>query len=195
MKYPYLGISMVCAALASMADSKIVFAGEQLGVQHIEYVQINSDSLKVEQLATALRKMKPISSADFKTKFKPEINGFKLTEVTAFEDAETGSYATANYVKGEQNIYLMVTDGAGPGSDQVKLNLMNYIDLKSIEDLGTKLQVKPYKGWLASFDWSMFENDGLTSIQYLESNRFATVSSANQVAIEELENFLNSFSL
>ncbi len=115
--------------------------------------------------------------------------------MTAFEDAESGSYATANYVKGEQNIYLMVTDGAGPGSDQVKLNLMNYIDLKSIEDLGTKMQVKPYKGWLASFDWSMFENDGLTSIQYLESNRFATVSSANNVAIEELESFLNSFSL
>ncbi len=195
MKYPYLGISMVCAALASMANSKAVFAGEQLAVQHIEYVQVNSDSLKVEQLATALRKMKPISSADFKAKFKPEINGFKLTEGTAFEDAESGSYATANYVKGEQNIYLMVTDGAGPGSDQVKLNLMNYIDLKSIEDLGTKMQVKPYKGWLASFDWSMFENDGLTSIQYLESNRFATVSSANNVAIEELESFLNSFSL
>lgn len=48
---------------------------------------------------------------------------------------------------------------------------------------------------LVSFDWSMFENDGLTSIQYLESNRYAVVSSANQVPIEELENFLNSFSL
>ena len=35
MKYPYLGISMVCAALASMANSKAVFAGEQIGRAHV----------------------------------------------------------------------------------------------------------------------------------------------------------------
>ena len=89
----------------------------------------------------------------------------------------------------------MITDGAGPGSEQVKANLLNYLELKEIYTPEDKSPVKNYKGWLVSFDWSMFESDGMTSIQYLEGNRYAVVASANQVPIEELENFLNSFGL
>jgi len=89
----------------------------------------------------------------------------------------------------------MVTDGTGPGSEQIKGNLLNYLELKEFQTPEDKATVKSYKGWLTSFDWSMSESDELTSIQYLESNRYAVVSSVNKVSIEELEFFLNSFSL
>lgn len=194
MKSFYLGLATVGVGLALMTRYNIVSGNHQV-VHSFESVQVNSDSTKVENLVKELKKLKPIHTTDFEAKFKKEINGFELTEVKAFEDPETGSYATANYAKGEQNIYLMVTDGAGPGSEQVKANLLNYLELREFQTPEDKSKVKNYKGWLVSFDWSMFENDGLTSIQYLESNRYAVISSANQVPIEELENFLNSFSL
>src|SRR5690606_17230248 len=110
-----------------------------------------SDSLKVENLATALKMLKPIAPEAFKAKLKKEINGFKLTEAEAFEDAETGSFANANYVKGSQNIYLMITDGAGPGSEQVKGNLLNYLALKEFEEPENKSKIKNYKGWPVLF--------------------------------------------
>ncbi|MDM1294007.1 hypothetical protein HX021_06820 [Sphingobacterium sp. N143] len=194
MKFPYSGISVLGAMLISAATFTTVF-GHERAVHTVGRVQTNADSLKVENLAKELKKIKPIHVNDFKAKFSQEINGFKLTDLDAFEDEETGSFASANYVKGDQNIYLMITDGAGPGAEQVKGNLLNYLGLKEFEEPGSKSAVKNYKGWLVSFDWSMFENDGLTSIQYLEGNRYAVVSSANGVPIEELENFLNNFSL
>lgn len=193
MKYPYLGIGLFSAAFCFFNNSATLKANQPM--VSFEKVQINSDSIKVENLAKELKKLKPVSSNDFKAKFKKEINGFKLTEVEAFEDAETGSYATANYKKGAQNIYLMVTDGAGAGSEQVKSSLLNYLEIKKYEEPTDKSKVKEFKGWLVSFDWSMFEGDGLTSIQYLEANRYGVVSSANKVSIEELESFLKSFSL
>lgn len=195
MKSPYPGITVLSAVLFFMGSSNMVFANKPFATAAIEKAQTNSDSLKVENLAKELKKLKPVSINDFKAKFKKEINGFKLTEVAASEDPETGSYATANYKKGSQNIYLMVTDGAGPGSEQVKSNLLNYLELKQYEQPTDKSKVKNFKGWQVSFDWSMFEGDGLTSIQYLEANRYAVISSANKVPIDELENFLNNFSL
>ncbi|WP_407500503.1 hypothetical protein [Elizabethkingia anophelis] len=194
MKRSYLGIGIFSAALFFLGNFETVSAHEPLAVI-LEKVQTNSDSIKVENLAKELKKLKPISSNDFKAKFKKEINGFKLTEVEAYEDPETGSSATANYKKGSQNIYLMVTDGAGAGSEQVKSSLLNYLELQKYEEPTDKSKVKNFKGWWVSFDWSMFEGDGLTSIQYLEGNRYGVVSSANKVPIDELESFLKNFSL
>ncbi|OOG19054.1 hypothetical protein BWD42_03630 [Sphingobacterium sp. CZ-UAM] len=194
MKSFYLGMATLGVGLALMMRYNTV-SGHQQSVHSFENVQINSDSTKVENLVKELKKLKPIRTTDFEAKFKKEINGFKLTEVKAFEDPETGSFASANYAKDGGNIYLMITDGAGPGSEQVKANLLNYLELKEIYTPEDKSAVKNYKGWLVSFDWSMFESDGMTSIQYLEGNRYAVVASANQVPIEELENFLNSFGL
>lgn len=193
MKFPYLGVGLSVVLAVAMSND-IAFAGQFSNVSY-QHGQVASDSLKVENLATALKKLKPIAPEAFKAKLKKEINGFKLTEAEAFEDAETGSFANANYVKGSQNIYLMITDGAGPGSEQVKGNLLNYLALKEFEEPENKSKIKNYKGWPVLFDWSMFENDGLTTIQYVEGGRYAVISSANNVPIEELEQFLNGFSL
>ncbi|HIB8181837.1 TPA: hypothetical protein ACWX1I_003250 [Elizabethkingia anophelis] len=193
MKYPYLGISLFSAAIYFFSNSATLKANQP--TISFDKVQINSDSIKVEKLAKELKKLKPVSTHDFKSKFKKEINGFKLTEVEANEDTEAGSSATANYKKGSQNIYLMVTDGAGAGSEQVKSSLLNYLELKKYEEPTDKSKIIKFKGWLVSFDWSMFEGDGVTSIQYLEANRYGVVSSANKVSIEELESFLKNFSL
>lgn len=190
----YLGIGILGAGLALLASPNAVFAKGN-PVVSVEKVQNNSDSLKIEGLAKDLKKLKPIAVAEFKAKFKKEIAGYQLTEVQAFEDKETGSYATANYKKGKQSIYLMVTDGAGPGSEQVKANLLNYLGMKEFEQPTDKSKVKTFKGWQVFFDWSMYEGDDLTSIQYVENNRFAVVSSANKVPIAELESFLNNISL
>lgn len=194
MKFSYLGTGIVSTALVFALSSNIVFAKEPSMIT-FEKPHTDSDSLKVDGLAKGLKKLKPIGSEEFKSKFKKEINGYKLTEVTAFEDKETGSFATANYVKGDKNIYLMVTDGAGAGSEQVKTNLLNYLEIKKMEEPGDKTNIKSYKGWQVYFDYSMFEGDQLTSIQYLEGNRFLVISSANRVPIDQLKGFLDNFSL
>ena len=182
MKLSYLGTGILGVALTFTLGSNAVFANQPL-VKTLETVKNDSDSIKVENLAKDLKKLKPISSNDFKSKFKKEINGFKLTEVTAFEDKETGSYATANYAKGSQNVYLMVTDGAGAGAEQVKGSLLSYLELKAIEEPGDKTNIKNYKGWFVYFDHSMYENDKMTSIQYLEGNRYGVVASGNNISL------------
>ncbi|MDM1553542.1 hypothetical protein PYS58_00680 [Chryseobacterium indologenes] len=194
MKLSYLGTGILGVALTFTLGSNAVFANQPL-VKTLETVKNDSDSIKVENLAKDLKKLKPISSNDFKSKFKKEINGFKLTEVTAFEDKETGSYATANYAKGSQNVYLMVTDGAGAGAEQVKGSLLSYLELKAIEEPGDKTNIKNYKGWFVYFDHSMYENDKMTSIQYLEGNRYGVVASGNNISLEELKSLLDNMSL
>ncbi|MGE8553187.1 MAG: hypothetical protein ACN6OB_04515 [Chryseobacterium jejuense] len=194
MKLSYLGAGILSIALTFTLGSNVVLAN-QLLPRTIEHVQNDSDSVKVENLAKELKKLKPINTNDFKSKFKKEINGFKLTEVTAFEDKETGSYATANYAKGSQNVYLMVTDGAGAGAEQVKGSLLSYLELKAIEEPGDKTNIKNYKGWFVYFDHSMYENDKMTSIQYLEGNRYGVVASGNNISLEEMKSLLDSVSL
>ncbi|SDI27563.1 hypothetical protein [Chryseobacterium jejuense] len=194
MKLSYLGAGILSIALTFTLGSNGVFANQPLP-RTIEHVQNDSDSIKVENLAKELKKLKPINTNDFKSKFKKEINGFKLTEVTAFEDKETGSYATANYAKGSQNVYLMVTDGAGAGVEQVKGSLLSYLELKAIEEPGDKTNIKNYKGWFVYFDHSMYENDKMTSIQYLEGNRYGVVASGNNISLEELKSLLDNVSL
>ncbi|WP_250255193.1 hypothetical protein [Chryseobacterium sp. Marseille-Q3244] len=194
MKLSYLGAGILSVALTCTLGSNLVFANQPLE-KEIEMIQNDSDSIKVEKLAKDLKKLKPISSNDFKSKFKKEINGFKLTEVTAFEDKETGSYATANYAKGSQSVYLMVTDGAGAGAEQVKGSLLSYLELKSIEEPGDKTNIKNYKGWFVYFDHSMYENDKMTSIQYLEGNRYGVVASGDNISLEELKNLLDNVNL
>ncbi|MDN3693780.1 hypothetical protein QWZ06_16510 [Chryseobacterium tructae] len=194
MKLSYLGAGILSIGLTFTLGSNLVFANQPLAAV-AEHVQSSSDSLKVENLAKELKKLKPISSNDFKAKFKKEINGFKLTEVTAFEDKETGSYATANYAKGSQNVYLMVTDGAGAGAESVKGNLLSYLELKAVEEPEDKTNIKSYKGWLVYFDHSMYENDKMTSIQYLEGNRYGVVASGTNISLEELKKLLDTVSL
>lgn len=190
MKLSYLGAGV----LTFILGANVVFANQPVGTA-TEYVQNDSDSTKVENLAKELKKLKPINPNDFKSKFKKEINGFKLTEVNAFEDKETGSSATANYTKGSQNVYLMVTDGAGAGAEQVKGSLLNYLELKAIEEPGDKTNIKNYKGWFVYFDHSMYESDKMTSIQYLEGNRYGVVASGNNISLEEMKSLLDNFSL
>ncbi|WP_160138701.1 hypothetical protein [Chryseobacterium sp. c4a] len=194
MKLSYLGAGILSIGLTFTLGSHVALANQPLATA-AEYIQDNSDSLKVENLAKELKKLKPISSNDFKAKFKKEINGFKLTEVTAFEDKETGSYATANYTKGTQNVYLMVTDGAGAGAESVKGNLLSYLELKAVEEPEDKTNIKSYKGWLVYFDHSMYENDKMTSIQYLEGNRYGVVASGTNISLEDLKKFLDNVSL
>ncbi|MDF2517224.1 MAG: hypothetical protein K0R59_2520, partial [Sphingobacterium sp.] len=94
MKSFYLGVATFGVGLALMMRYNTV-SGHQQNVHSFENVQINSDSTKVENLVKELKKLKPIRTTDFEAKFKKEINGFKLTEVKAFEDPETGSFASA----------------------------------------------------------------------------------------------------
>lgn len=194
MKFSYWGAGILGIALTFTLGSSNVFANQPLNMV-TEHMQNDSDSLKIENLAKELKKLRPISSDDFKNKFKKEINGFKLTEVTAFEDKETGSYATANYAKGSKNVYLMVTDGAGQGAEQVKSTLLSYLELKAIEEPGDKTNIKSYKGWMVYFDHSMYENDKMTSIQYLEGNRYSIVASGNNIPLDELKSLLDNISL
>ncbi|MGN7866336.1 hypothetical protein [Chryseobacterium sp. 22458] len=194
MKISYLGAGIVGTALVLALSSNVVFAKKSLKPV-FEKVNANSDSLKIEGLAKDLKKLKPLGSDEFKRKFKKEINGYKLTEVTASEDNETGSFATGNYAKAGKNIYLMVADGAGAGAEQVKSSLLNYLETKKYEEPGDKTNIKSYKGWQVYFDYSMFESDQHTSIQYLEGNRYSVVSSGNNVPIDELKSFLDNFSL
>lgn len=194
MKLSYLAAGIVSMVLTVTLGSHAVFANQPWAIVQ-EHVQIGSDSLKVENLAKELKKLKPLDTNDFKSRFKKEINGFKLTEVTAFEDKETGSYATANYAKGSQNVYLMVTDGAGAGAEQVKGNLLSYLELRSVEEPEDKTNIKSYKGWFVYFDHSMYENDKMTSIQYLEGNRYGVVASGTNIPLEELKKLLDNVSL
>lgn len=194
MKLSYLGAGIVSVVLTFMLGANPVFANQPV-LRVTERLQNDSDSIKVETLGKELKKLKPVSVNDFKSKFKKEINGFKLTEVTAFEDKDTGSYATANYAKGSQNVYLMVTDGAGAGAEQVKGSLLNYLELKAIEEPGDKTNIKKYKGWFAYFDHSMYDSDKMTSIQYLEGDRYGVVASGNNISLEELKALLDNFSL
>lgn len=69
MKRSYLGIGIFSAALFFLGNFETVSAHEPLAVT-LEKVQNNSDSVKVENLAKELKKLKPISSNDFKAKFK-----------------------------------------------------------------------------------------------------------------------------
>ena len=194
MKLSYLGAGIISMALTLTLGSNAVFANQTLTMVP-EHVQNGSDSLKVENLAKELKKLKPLNTNDFKAKFKKEINGFKLTEVAAFEDKETGAYATANYAKGSQNVYLMVTDGAGAGAEQVKGNLLSYLELRSVEEPEDKTNSKSYKGWFVYFDHSMYENDKMTSIQYLEGNRYGVVASGTNISLDELKKLLDNVSL
>ncbi|OCA72552.1 hypothetical protein BBI01_10585 [Chryseobacterium artocarpi] len=196
MKFTYWGKGLLAGAMVLAVSTNSVFANERPTVL-IENTQNDSDSLKIENLAKELKKMKPIAKADFKAKFKKEVAGFTLTEVTAFEDKETGSgsYATANYKKGDKNVYLMVTDGAGAGAETVKTNLLSYLDIKTTEEPGDKTNIKPYKGWQVFFDSSMYESDDMTSIQYLEGNRFSVIASGNMILITDLKAFLDNISL
>lgn len=194
MKLSYLGAGILSIALTFTLGSNAVFANQPLRTS-VEHVKNDSDSTKILNLAKELKKLKPINTNDFKSKFKKEINGFKLTEVTAFEDKETGSYATANYAKGSQNVYLMVTDGAGAGAEQVTGSLLSYLELKAIEESGDKTNIKSYKGWFVYFDHSMYESDKMTSIQYLEGNRYGVVASGNNISLEELKSLLDKVSL
>lgn len=89
----------------------------------------------------------------------------------------------------------MVTDGAGVGAEQVKSSLLNYLETKKYVEPGDKTNIKSYKGWQVYFDYSMFDSDQHTSIQYLEGNRYSVVSSGNNVPIDELKSFLDNFSL
>ena len=61
----------------------------------------------------------------------------------------------------------MVTDGAG----RIRTGEIESVKLsgvaKNTRSQQIKSKVKNFKGWWVSFDWSMFEGDGLTSIQYL----------------------------
>ncbi|MDR2234840.1 MAG: hypothetical protein LBE92_01840 [Chryseobacterium sp.] len=195
MKISYLGTGIISAAMMLAVGSNAVFGRQIQSAGATEKVQTDSDSLKVLNLAKDLKKLKPLSAGDFKSKFKKEINGYQLTEATAFEDNDTGSYATANYKKGSKNVYLMVKDGAGAGSEEVKESLLSYLELKKIEEPEDKTNIKSYKGWQVYFDYSMYENDQLTSIQYLEGNRFSIVASGNNVPIEELKGLLDHLSL
>jgi len=194
MKNSYLKTSILYTALLVAACTNTAMAS-QLPTVSLEKIHNTSDSLKVENLAKELKKLKPLTVAEFKSKFKKEINGFKLTELDAFEDKTTGSFCTANYTKGSQNIYLMITDGAGPGARQVKESLINYLEIKKIEEPGDKLTIETYKGWPGYFDYSMFENDGITGIHYLEGGRYSIVSSGNNIPLPELKAFLDNFSL
>ncbi|MGE8433350.1 MULTISPECIES: hypothetical protein [Chryseobacterium] len=193
MKITYLATGFLGMALVLTVGSNSVFA-KRPTIQ-IEKAYANPDSLKVEKLAKDLKKIKPITVNEFKAKFKKEVAGFKLTEVDAFEDKDTGSFATANYKKGDQNVYLMVADGAGPGADQVKSSLLNYLEIKAIEELGDKLTIKSYKGWQALFDSSMYESDEMANIQYLEGNRYSIVASGNKTPLEEVKALLDNISL
>ncbi|MGL6126309.1 hypothetical protein [Chryseobacterium artocarpi] len=194
MKFTYWGKGLLAGAMVLAVSTNSVLANEPSSVL-IEKTQNDPDSLKIENLAKELKKLKPIVKADFKAKFKKEVAGFTLTEVTAFEDKETGSYATANYKKGDKNVYLMVTDGAGVGAEAVKTSLLNYLEIKSIEEPGDKTNIKPYKGWQVLFDSSMYESDDMTSIQYLEGNRFSVIASGNMISITDLKAFLDNISL
>lgn len=193
MKITYLGTGFLAMALVLTVGSNSVFA-KRPTIQ-IEKAYGNQDSLKVENLTKDLKKMKPIIVSEFKAKFKKEVAGFKLTEVDAFEDKDTGSFATANYKKGDQNVYLMVADGAGQGADQVKSSLLNYLEIKAIEEPGDKLIIKSYKGWQALFDSSMYESDEMANIQYLEGNRYSIVASGNKISLEEVKALLDNISL
>lgn len=193
MKLSYLGIGTLCAAL-TFASAQTIFAHQHPSF-NFERIKNDSDSLKIESLAKELKKLKPLSANEFKSKFKKEINGFKLTEVDAYEDQKTGSSAMANYVKGSQNIYMMVQDGAGSGSKEVKENLISYLELKEFEKPGDKTNIISYKGWMVYFDHSMFENDGITGVHYLEGNRYSIIASGNTVSLPELKDFLDQFSL
>lgn len=193
MKLSYLGAGTLCAAL-TFAGFPTVLAHQHPSFT-VERIKNNSDSLKIESLAKELKKLKPLSAKEFKGKFKKEINGFKLTEVDAYEDKKTGSSAMANYVKGSQNIYMMVKDGAGSGSNEVKQNLISYLELKEFEKPGDKTNIISYKGWMVYFDHSMFENDGITGVHYPENNRYSIIASGNTVSLPELKDFLDQFSL
>lgn len=194
MKFSYLKTGSLFAAILLTTSFNIVLASQYTAIT-FDQPHNNSDSLKVESLTKELKKLKPITVAEFKAKFKKEINGFKLTEIDAFEDKTTGSFATVNYAKGSQNIYLMISDGAGPGSIQIRENLINYLEIKKIEEPGDKLTIETYKGWPAYFDYTMFENDGITSINYLEAGRYSIVSSGNNIPLPELKAFLDNINL
>ena len=191
MRYLF-STAVLAFALLSCNSSN---ANNQKG-HHTEILEVsNVDSLAVVKLGENLNKLAPLSPDVFKTKLKKEINGFTLTEVEAFISDESGAYCTANYKKGDASAYLMISDGAGVGANSVVESLLNFLELKKIEEPGDKLNIKPYKGHQAYFDYSMFDGDGVTSIQYLEGDRYLVVSSGNGVTIDELKGLLDNFSL
>lgn len=194
MKFTYWGKGLLAGAMVLAVSTNSVFANVRPTVL-IEKTQTDPDSLKIENLAKELKKLKPIAKADFKAKFKKEVAGFILTDVNAFEDKETGSYATANYKKGDKSVYLMVTDGAGAGAEAVKTNLINFLEIKALEEPGDKTNVKPYKGWQVLFDSSMYKSDDMSSIHYLEGNRFSIIASGNKISITDLKALLDNISL
>lgn len=154
-----------------------------------------SDSLKVENLAIELKKLKPLSEAEFKDKFTKTFHGFQLTDVQAYEDNEKGSSAYAMYEKGENHIYLSIADGAGVGAEKVRENMISYLEIKKDVQPGDKTTIIEYKGWQSFFDESMFESDKMTAIHYLEGNRYNVVAQGTGVTLAEIKSFLDKLSL
>ena len=191
MKYLF-STAVLAISLLSCNSSN---ANNQKG-NHTETLEVsNADSLAVVKLGEDLKKLKPLSPEEFKAKFKSELNGFTLTEIDAFVSDDSEAYCTANYKKGDANAYLMITDGAGVGASTIVDGLVNFLELKKIEESGSKTNIKPYKGHEAYFDFSMYESDGMTSIQYLEAGRYLVVASGNAITIDELMGILDKLSL
>ena len=192
MKYLFSAAALVFALMSCNAsDGKN--QKENTIISSSESVQ--SDSLAIVKLGEDLKKLKPLSPEEFKAKFKSELNGFTLTEIDAFVSDDSEAYCTANYKKGDANVYLMITDGAGVGASTIVDGLVNFLELKKIEESGSKTNIKPYKGHEAYFDYSMYESDGMTSIQYLEAGRYLVVASGNAITIDELKSVLDKLSL
>ncbi|WP_333597961.1 hypothetical protein [Chryseobacterium flavum] len=161
-------------------------------VKHIEMV---GDSASIIQLKKELSKLKPLDPDTFKSKIKKEISGFTLAEVEAYNEPETGSSCTAQYINGEKSVYLMITDGAGKAASQVAESLISNLDFKQYVTPDSKTKIIDFKGYPAFFDASMYAEDKFVSIQYLEGKRYYITGTGNNITLEELKAILEKFSL
>ncbi len=204
MNLSYLKMATICATLTfSVGMTTLVSCNQPKTANSDEKANANtsnvespvSDSLKVENLALDLKKLKPLGEAEFKAKFSKTFNGFQLTDVQAYEDNEKGSSAYAMYENGEKHIYLSIADGAGAGAEKVKENMISYLEIKKDVQPGDKTTIIEYKGWQSFFDESMFESDKMTAIHYLEGNRYNVVAQGTGVTLAEMKSFLDKLSL
>lgn len=204
MNSSYLKVATICATLTfsvgmttliSCNPSKTSASDDKTNTNTSNEESPVSDSLKVENLAIDLKKLKPLGDAEFKAKFSKTFNGFQLTDIQAYEDNEKGSSAYAMYENGENHIYLSIADGAGAGAEKVRENMISYLEIKKDVQPGDKTTIIEYKGWQSFSDESMFESDKMTAIHYLEGNRYNVVAQGTGVTLAEMKSFLDKLSL
>lgn len=204
MNLSHLKMATICATLSfSVGMTTFVSCNQPKASASDEKTNTNTsntespvaDSLKVENLAIDLKKLKPLDATEFKAKFSKTFHGFQLTDIQAYEDNEKGSSAYAMYENGENHIYLSIADGADAGAEKVRENMISYLEIKKDVQPGDKTTIVEYKGWQSFFDESMFESDKMTAIHYLEGNRYNVVAQGTGVTLAEMKSFLDKLSL